>query len=208
MLAPGSRLSVAADFDAKRTVELEGAAYFEVKHDAARSFTVRSRDAEIRDIGTAFSVSTDASGSVTVAVTEGVVAMRAVSSGAGTSVELRAGDRGVMGAWSETTTGDARSKDEVVVSRGAVTADDVAWTHGDLIYRDAPMSVVQADLKRWYGIELQLTDSTLRRRTLKVSFAGDSAASAVRKIALALGAEAVQRGDTILLRVPARGDIP
>ena len=92
----------------------------------------------------------------------------------------------------------------MVVSRGTVTEQDVAWTHGELTYRDAPLSLVQADLRRWYGITLQVTDSALLRRTLKMSFAGDSAAGAVRKIALALGAETVQRGDTVILRMPAR----
>ena len=40
---------------------------------------------------------------------------------------------------------------------------------------------------------------TLAGRTLTASFHSDSASQVVRVIALALGAEVVQRGDTILL---------
>jgi transmembrane sensor len=202
ILAPGSRLAVGARFDSARTVELDGAAYFDVRHDETHPFTVRSRGAEIRDVGTAFSVSNDGEGSVSVAVTEGVVAMRSMAGAA--PVELRAGDRGVM-MGAAAMSGHGQSTSGVIrVLPGTVTPDDVAWTRGDLSYRDAPVSLVLADLKRWYGVTLQVTDSSLQRRTLKISFAGSNAAEAVEKVALALGAETVQRGDTVLLRMPAR----
>ncbi|HYW32896.1 MAG TPA: FecR domain-containing protein [Gemmatimonas sp.] len=224
ILAPGSRLTVPASFDSARTVDLEGAAYFEVRHDEVRPFTVRSRGAEVRDIGTAFSVTTDATGSVSVAVTEGVVAMRSMASPATRGVELKAGDRGVLrgrpspndpassGTPSSGTPSqvpaasgdDSQATGDVVdVTRGTVTADDMAWTQGDLSYRDAPVAIVLADLRRWYGINLVVTDSLLLRQTLKISFRGDSPAGALRKVALALGVETIERGDTVRLQRPA-----
>lgn len=202
VLAPGSRLVVGARFDSARIVELEGVAYFDVRHDDAHPFIVRSRGAEIRDVGTAFSVSNDGEGSVSVAVTEGIVAMRAMTGAP--PVELRAGDRGVMTGAAPSSAGGETLGGRIQVSPGSVTADDIGWTHGDLSYRDAPVSLVLADLRRWYGVTLQLTDSSLQRRTLKISFAGNTAAQAVERTALALGAELVQRGDTVLLRPLAR----
>ena len=210
ILAPGSGLTVSADFETSRTVTLEGAAFFDVKHDEQRPFTVRSGRALIRDVGTAFSVNTDATGAVVVAVTEGIVAMAPASAPQNGGVELRAGDRGVLQP-EVLPTGAApggNAPDIVQVSRGSVTADDVAWTRGELTYHDAPLSVVQADLERWYGIKLSVTDTMLLRQTLKISFRGDSAAGAVRKIALALGAETVQRGDSVILRMPGRSTAP
>lgn len=197
VLAPGSRLTVAPGFnDGNRDVTLEGAAFFEVKHDGAHPFVVHSRDAEIRDIGTAFSVKTDANGRVAVAVTHGIVALRDTAAGSSAPVELRAGDRGVLQAGA------------VAVARGTVTDEDMAWTRGQLAYRDAPLAEVQADLRRWYGIELQVTDAVLAQRTLTASFRGDSAAQVVQVIALALGADVVQRGDTILLQPQGPGSTP
>lgn len=188
LLAPGSRMTVAANFGARtREVTLDGAAYFDVKHDEAHPFTVHTSSADIRDIGTAFSVKTAAEGEVAVDVTHGIVAL---SSRAATSapVELRAGDRGVL------------AREAVTVRRGTVTADDVAWTRGQLSYRDASLSEVRADLLRWYGLELKVSDSALAARTLTASFRGDSAAQVLKVIALALGADAVQEGDTVTLR--------
>lgn len=197
VLAPGSRLTVAAGFNERnREVELNGAAFFDVKHDGAHEFVVHSRGAEIRDIGTSFSVNTDANGDVAVAVTHGIVALRGTMIGSAAPVELRAGDRGVLQAGA------------VAVARGTVTDEDMAWTRGQLAYRDAPLAEVQADLRRWYGIELQVVDAVLAQRTLTASFRGDSAAQVVQVIALALGADVVQRGDTILLQPQGPGRTP
>lgn len=188
VLAPGSRLTVAADYGkANREVTLDGAAYFDVQHDAARPFSVHTANADIRDIGTAFAVKTADAGEVTVHVTHGIVALSARGRAAA-AVELHAGDRGVL------------AQEAVTVRRGTVTADDVAWTRGLLAYRDASLSEVRADLMRWYGLDLRVSDSTLAARTLTASFRGDSAAQVVRVIALALGAEVVQQGDTVTLR--------
>ncbi|WP_337169730.1 FecR domain-containing protein [Gemmatimonas aurantiaca] len=199
VLAPGSRLVLASSFDrGARDVTLEGAAFFEVVHDSTRPFTVHAGGADIRDIGTAFSVKTGRDGAVSVAVTHGIVSVGSAAGGVPggatarapsvAPVELHAGDRGVL------------LDGQVAVARGVVTDEDVAWTHGQLAYRDAPIGEVQADLQRWYGVDLQITDSALARRTLTASFKGDSAAQVLRLIALALGAEVVQRGDTVWLQ--------
>jgi transmembrane sensor len=190
VLAPGSRLTLAAGYGSgARDVTLDGAAFFEVQHDAAHPFTVHTATADIRDIGTAFSVKTAVSG-VSVAVTHGIVSMGVKTAAA---TELRAGDRATL------------SRGTVRVQRGVVTAEDVSWTRGQLAYRDAPLSEVQADLQRWYGLELRIADSTLAARTLTATFRGDSASQVVHLIALALGADAVQKGDTIYLQPQGSG---
>ncbi len=197
ILAPGSRLTVAAGYGKSgRDVTLEGAAFFDVRHDDALPFTVRTGGAQIRDLGTAFSVKTDAEGDVSVAVTHGVVALSASASQGSAPVELRAGDRGTLRG------------ERVAVARGTVTDDDVAWTRGHLAYRDASMSEVQADLRRWYGIELQLDGNDLKRRTLTASFPSDSVAKVINLIALALGADAIQHGDTVVLQRAGRSTTP
>jgi transmembrane sensor len=195
VLAPGSRLTLAATYGTgPRDVTLEGAAFFEVQHDAAHPFTVHTASADIRDIGTAFTVKTT-DGAVSVAVTHGIVSLASNTTAAvpASPAELHAGDRGTI------------NQGAVVVQRGVVTDEDVAWTRGQLAYRDAPLSEVQADLMRWYGIDLRITDSTLARRTLTASFRGDSAAQMIQTIALALGADVVQTGDTVLLQPQGSG---
>ena len=51
---------------------------------------------------------------------------------------LQAGDRGRL-----------RADGTVVSERGSVTPDEAAWVVGKLVYRDAPLDEVQADLRRW-----------------------------------------------------------
>jgi transmembrane sensor len=59
---------------------------------------------------------------------------------------------------------------------------------------------VAADLRRWYGVELRVTDTALLRRHVSATFVGDSADRVLDVIALALGARVERRGDTAYLR--------
>jgi transmembrane sensor len=197
VLAPGSRLTVAADYGAaRRDVQLEGAAWFSVPHDEARPFAVRAGNALVRDLGTEFAVRTDgvgSAGSVAVVVTEGAVALRAARADADSGVVLQAGDRGALGA-----------DGAVTAERGGATAEDVAWTRGRLVYRAAPLDVVRADLRRWYGVELRVDDPAIAARRLTATFEGEPAARVVEIVALALGARATQVGDTVVLGAAGR----
>lgn len=191
VLGPDSRLALDAGYGGThRAVTLDGAAFFTVRHDAARPFVVRVPGAEVRDLGTAFSVKTDRVGGVAVAVTEGTVELRpaVAAEGALAPLLLQAGDRGDV-------TRDGRS----AARRGVVDEAAVAWTRGQLAYRDAPLREVQADLRRWYGLHVQVSDSLLARRTLTASFTAGSSAEVLRVVALALGADLLERGDTVVL---------
>ena len=189
ILGPSSQLDVAAGYGgAARAVELHGEGYFAVVHDAARPFTVRSGGATIVDVGTTFSVRDDAATGVRVAVTSGSVRVSRESA-ADSGVVLAAGD--VV-----TLAGDAPAS----VARGGTTADDTAFTRGALVLRDAPLSQVATELRRWYGIELRVTDSATARRRLTATFAGESPEQAMAIIGAALGARVERRGDTVIVR--------
>lgn len=194
VLAPGSRLVVGAGYgDARRVVELEGAAWFVARHDNARPFTVRAAGAVVRDIGTAFTVRTTGERRVTVAVTEGSVALGASTTAArGDSggVVLTAGDRGEVGD-------DGR----VTASRGGLAEADTAWRQGRLVYREAPLDEVRADLRRWYGVDLQVDSPALARRHLTATFeAGERVERVLEVIALALDAQLERRGTVAILQ--------
>ena len=62
------------------------------------------------------------------------------------------------------------------------------------------MSELAADLRRWYGVELRVTDTSLLRRHFTGSFARESPDRIVDVIALALGAGVERRGDTAYIR--------
>lgn len=176
LLGPDSRIAVRG-----RDVRLSGQAYFRVVHDESRPFVVRANGSVIRDIGTEFAVAADSALEVRVVVREGSVALENDSG----SVELNQGDVGV-----------AAPGGQVQASRGSANGDDTAWMKGRLVFRDAPMDQVRADLRRWYGVELRVTDSLLQRRVFTGSFTTEPADRVLDAIRLALGASIVRRGDT------------
>jgi transmembrane sensor len=189
ILGPQSSVKVASGYDvSSREVEIRGAAYFEVVHNAARPFTVNTSNAIIKDVGTKFGVRTDSPDGVGVIVTEGSVSLAPVQ-GASPPVVLRAGDRGTL-----------NSSGKVVTRRGAANDDDMAWLNGRIVFREASISEVASELRRWYGIELQLADPSLADRHLTATFSGEPADRVLEVISLALGADIERHGDTAVVR--------
>ena len=189
LLAPESRLTVAMGYGNKvREVELTGEAYFDVRHDAARPFVVHAGGADIRDLGTTFTVRSTADQGVRVAVTSGSVSLAPAQSAPNAGVVLRPGDAGTLAT-------DGRT----LVERGGTTEPDTAWTSGRLVFREAPLSIVRSELRRWYGIDLVI-DSSLAARHLSMTFDGESADRVLEVIALSLGAEVQRQGNTAVIK--------
>jgi transmembrane sensor len=143
----------------------------------------------VQDVGTAFAVHSDPGDGVRVVVTSGAVVLKAGNVPADSGVMLRQGDRGVLHAGGR-----------VVAERGAATEDDLAWTRGRLVFRDAPLAQVRADLRRWYGIELRPADSTIADKHVTTTFDGESPQRMLEVLGLILGADVELRGDTAVLR--------
>lgn len=184
VLAPRSRL-VARHRAGMRPeeVRLEGEAYFELAHDPKRPFTVQAGAATITDLGTVFAVRAGADPAVEVEVLEGSVSL---SFPGAVARVLTAG----QGARAEAG--------RITPAAGSAAPPD--WVDGRLDFADAPMTTVQQELMRWYGLELRLGDSALASRHLTASFQGDSIGRVLQALALALGATVEQRGDTAILR--------
>ncbi|HSL69761.1 MAG TPA: FecR domain-containing protein, partial [Longimicrobiales bacterium] len=189
---PASRLTVAADYGQnRREVVLDGEALFDVRHDEARPFSVRAGRALIEDLGTRFTVRSTDSAEVRVAVTDGSVRLQAA--GAGEAVVLTAGDRGIV-----------RSDGRAVAEPGRASDADLGWTRGSLVFESASLAEVGTQLRRWYGIELQIADPVLRTRRLTATFRGESVPEVLGVIARALGVEIELRADTAVVQGPAR----
>lgn len=187
VLGPSSELTVPAAYaEGRREVQLRGTAFFRVTHDAAHPFAVRTGRAVVSDIGTAFSVRGDGADGVEVAVREGAVRLRVDGA---MSVDLAAGDLAAMAASGSLT-----------VQRAGASDDDVAFARGQLVFRETPLARVRTDLRRWYGVELVVADSTLAARHLTATFQRETRRQVLDVIALALGATYELLGDTASLR--------
>lgn len=188
VLGPSSRLLLGASFGAdERETTLEGAAYFDVVHDGARPFVVRTASAVLRDVGTTFSVRSDSGRGTRVAVTSGAVDVVATRASAGSPTVLHAGDRAEV------------MEDGMHVERGVVTQTEQSWTRGVLEFRDAPLAAVALELRRWYGVNLVVTDSTIARRRLTATFDRSSGDDLGSILGAALGGSVTRSGDTLRL---------
>jgi len=189
VLGPDSRLTVPGYYGATgRSVELRGDGYFDVVHDATKPFAVRVGQAVVEDIGTTFSVESDDAAATSVSVVTGSVRLRQAASEPTSGVVLAAGDRGSIDE-----AGRASAKQHVVRD------EDIAWTRGQLIFRDAPLSRVANELRRWYGVTLRVNDSALLNTPVSTSFAGEPADRVLNIIGLTLGARVQRQGDTATL---------
>ncbi|HMG12529.1 MAG TPA: FecR domain-containing protein, partial [Gemmatimonadaceae bacterium] len=199
LLGPTSRLVVPVIMpdEGWRMVILDGAAYFSVVHDPAHPFTVKVGDIVIRDVGTAFSVETDDSAGTRIAVDSGSVTVGPAADRDRDAV-LNARDKATVD-----------TKGAVTVERSAVSDDDLAWTQGRLVFRDAPLILVGAELYRWYGVRLRVSDSSLANLHLTASFSGEPVDRVLNVIALSLGARIERQGNVAILhRAPASGARP
>ena len=192
LLGPGSRLDLLSSFKSgAREMSLAGEARFTVAHDTIHPFVIHTVSATIRDVGTVFSVHSDAAEGDRVVVSEGAVEVQA-NSGASRQT-LRAGDVGVVAA------GGAMQ-----VQRAAAGSDDLAWTHGRLVFRDASVTQVAADLRRWYGVEVQV-DSVFAQRPVTANFDRAIAGLDVaRIIAASIGGTVREEGGVLhIISIPA-----
>jgi transmembrane sensor len=188
VLGPESRLAIDEGFGrTSRKVTMSGQAYFDVVHDDARPFVVRTASATLRDIGTTFSVRSDSVGGTRVAVTSGAVDVAATRGPASSPTVLHAGDRAEV------------SGERTRVERGVVTEADLSWTRGVLALHDASIPVVAQELRRWYGVKLIVTDSAIASRRLTATFEHASADEVGRVLAAVLGGSVTRAGDTLRL---------
>jgi transmembrane sensor len=191
LLGPASRLDVLPGYGSTaRAVELHGDAFFDVRHDSSAPFSVRVGKALIEDLGTIFTVESDNGMTASVAVVSGSVRIRAADSPANAGVVLGAGDRGAVDD-AGTARADARS----------LRDDDLAWTTGRLAFRNAPLTRVAGELRRWYGVTLRIADTSLANRHVTASFNGEPVDQVLKVIALTLGARAERNGNEAVLRV-------
>ncbi len=142
----GAEIKVRWTKTERRVVLSRGEAAFKVKHIPAQPFVVAAGEETIRDIGTEFNVlrRTD---SVAVTVKEGVVNV----AGPGIApVDVTAGHSLVVN----------HAKRQAILSQ--VNPDDAfAWQQGRLVYHDATLAMIVADLNRYGATQIRLADATV-----------------------------------------------
>jgi transmembrane sensor len=169
-LNAASTIRVALEKDVRRVEMADAEAAFDVAHDADRPFLIAVGDRQVRVVGTEFNLRRR-EGATVLTVRQGVVEVRPLDDPTGTVTRLAVGQQLVHhdGAASSTVTAV-----EPIMA--------FAWTNGQLIYQDTPLSTVAADLSRRFGIPIGVADP----ETGRVKFTGvlvtDNVSSVLRRI--------------------------
>ncbi|MGH6963259.1 MAG: FecR family protein [Phenylobacterium sp.] len=131
-----SSLNVRLGRDARRVQMADAEATFDVAHDPKRPFLIEVGDQQVRVVGTEFNID-HYDGQTALTVRRGVVEVRPVDQPTATPTRLVVGQ-------------ELRHRDGEAGSTVSATDPGIAfaWTQGQLIYRDAPLSQVAADLSR------------------------------------------------------------
>ena len=190
LLGADTRLRVPRDYGvSSRTVDLEGEAYFAVEYDAKRPFIVRTEHGSTQDLGTEFAVRAyRQEPAVEVVVAEGRVALRGLRGADPVLVTLYPRERAVLDPGGETT-----------VMRDVPLAQYLAWTRGALMFDDAPLARVIAQLERWYDLEIETNDAALANERVTISFMSKSADEAVKVLAQVLDVRSTRSGRLVQL---------
>lgn len=122
----------------ERKVSITGEAYFEVAHDAGKSFRVNKEGMQVEVLGTHFNVNAyDDEADIKVTLLEGVVKINK----ANRSEILKPGQQ-------------ARVNDGIIVSNDVDLDEVMAWKNGLFEFSRADLHDVLKQLSRWYDVEV------------------------------------------------------
>lgn len=154
VLNASSSLAYPIHFEgSRRSVQLEGEAYFEVAKDRTKPFIVKSHRQEITVTGTEFNINSynDESSAMTTLI-EGQVRIKDLNGGH--SAVLSPGQQAVSGTKGFTVQ--------------TVNSDSfIAWKDNYFVFDGLPLATIFRQLERWYDIEVdynQIPDETFSAR--------------------------------------------
>jgi transmembrane sensor len=204
-LADGSTLvlntasEVAVSLESERRVLnlVRGEALFEVARDPARPFIVDVSDVQVRAVGTVFAVRLRGA-EVDVTVSEGAVELaHALPEIWRSDVQtIVANERSVI---APTQRAQVEKLSPTVVQRR------LAWLDGRVAFDGETLSQAVAEVNRHSRRQIVVDDSDLNNQPIVGIFRATDAEGFCRVAAVALGATAVDEGDTIHLRSRGKG---
>ena len=147
-LNAATTLRYANSFEQNRQLQLDGEAYFDVKHDAAHPFIVESGGLDITVLGTRFNIQGySAANRTIISLLQGKVSI------ASAEKELVVLEPGTQMEWDRST--------KKINTKPTDTTEVVAWKTGKLQFQGQPLDEIVQTLERWYGISFQFNDSRL-----------------------------------------------
>jgi transmembrane sensor len=150
---------------ATREVTLTGEAYFEVAHNPAQPFLIKTNFQTVQVLGTHFNINSyEDNGATVTTLAEGAVS---VNNSAEKAV-LKPGQQSLVTAKS-------------IRVQAADLETDLAWKNGKMEFKEATIHTIMAQVARWYDIDIEY-QGELSNRLFNGSISRDSNLSVLLKI--------------------------
>lgn len=193
-------LRYAQNDDHHRLVQLEGEAYFIVRHDQLRPFTVVTGALSTRDIGTEFNIRYyPGQPTITIAVASGKV--QVLRTPAATPSAATPPPAAPLGAL---LPGQLLQYDSLTQKSAISDLPDPsaigAWRNGILSFHRQPLKEVTAELERFYGVQFQYTNPSAENILLTTLLDNRSLTDALDIVSLTAGVHFIHQGNTILVK--------
>jgi transmembrane sensor len=170
----------------ERTVWLDkGEAWFRVAHNATRPFTAVIGTHRVVDIGTEFLIRRDDQ-NVEVALLNGHAMLK--TQGTATTI-LAPGDDAI--ATPISTSVKKKTLQEL--------ADELAWRHGMLVFRNKSLADVAREINRYNSTKLVIADASIAGIKISTDLRADDYEAFVRVVEMALNLHANREGNEILI---------
>lgn len=190
-LNTNTRLQVRYANDRRQIHLLEGEALFDVAKDRDRPFVVNARNADVRAVGTSFTVSNVATAPVEVLVREGIVDVTRSDQPQRPAARVSANSRAIL----------ARDTGAVAVAHvdEVELGSDLAWTDGRIIFRGETLAAAAAQFGRYSDIGIVVVDPELGAEKVAGVFNATDPVGFAKSVAISLNARVEIRADLVRL---------
>ncbi len=162
-LNSNSRLIFPVEFKGNsRNVELIGEAYFEVTQNTEKPFIVKTREINLKVLGTTFNLQAyPESNEISATLINGKIILERESNGITMKLnELKPMERAVFKS-------DSKSLD---ISSEEDADKFIAWKDGKLVFSNDPVEHVAEKLGNWYNVAVKISNNKLKRYRFTATF--------------------------------------
>lgn len=172
----------------KREIEVKGEAYFDIKRDEARPFSIKVKDYKVEVLGTSFNIQAyEDEEDFSVTVESGTVRVMLDSEGKNTVV-LEKNQKLVFNPDTKLT--------EITDVESEI---ELSWRKGILRFESTPMAKVEKIIERWYGIKLEIKDAELYNKTFTGTHHNKNLKSVIETLIFATGSEYTIKNNSIII---------
>jgi len=196
VLNAGSAIRVPSNFGHQsREIDLAGEAFFEIKHNAEKPFTIHSGKLLITDLGTAFNIKAyPEDGKIQVAVESGEIKVE------------KNNPNGKPVLFAGSVTGNHQFTYDKLSDHYSVNdiqpSDMLGWRQNKLSFDNATFSEIACTLERWYNVKINLKGINDHCRLYTVGFDNEPIDKVLNVLGNLSGANYQIQNKTVTLNLP------